>query len=148
MMKYLKCISRDNARTPMQWNSSKNAGFTTGTPWIRVNDNYDKINVENQKNDPLSIYNYYKKLIQLRHNYDIIVYGTFVPLLEDSEKIFAYKRRLGNNRLYVFCNFTKDKQLYEAPEELLLSNPRTLISNYDTNVIGLLKPYEAVIYLI
>lgn len=148
MMKYLKCISRDNARTPMQWNSSKNAGFTTGTPWIRVNDNYDKINVENQKNDPLSIYNYYKKLIQLRHNYDIIVYGTFVPLLEDSEKIFAYKRRLGNNRLYVFCNFTKDKQLYEAPEELLLSNPRTLISNYDTNVIGLLKPYEAVVYLI
>lgn len=94
MMRYLEKVSRDNARTPMQWNTEKNAGFTTGTPWIRVNENYKKINAAAQLKDPDSIYNFYRRLIQIRHEEEIVVSGSFEMLMEESGQIFAYQRVL------------------------------------------------------
>ena len=126
MMRYLKEISRDNARTPMQWDDSKNAGFTDGTPWINVNPNYKEINAKAALADPDSVFHYYQELIRLRHTLPIIVYGKFQGLLEDSETIYAYKRILDGQVLTVACNFTDQEQdcvLCEDPaaEELISS---------------------------
>ena len=95
MMSALKAISRDNARTPMQWDDSENAGFTTGTPWIKVNPNYLQINAKAALKDKDSVFYYYQKLIQMRKEYEIIVDGIFEGLLEDDENIYAYRRKLG-----------------------------------------------------
>ena len=88
-MSYIDNLSRDNARTPMQWNGSENAGFTTGTPWIKVNPNYTVINAKAALADPDSVFYYYQKLIRLRHETPVIVYGVFEPLLEDDPCIYA-----------------------------------------------------------
>ena len=105
MIGYLKRVSRDNARTPMQWDDSKNAGFTEGTAWIKVNENYRYVNAASQIKNPDSVFSYYKKLIQLRHENDIIVYGTYNLLLPESDELFVYTRTLGDERLMVICNF-------------------------------------------
>ena len=144
MMSYLKLISRDNARTPMQWNSSKNAGFTTGTPWIHVNPNYTAINTEAALADPDSVFYYYQKLIQLRHSLPIVVYGTFHGLLEDSETIYAYTRTLDDQTLTVACNFTDTEQPCDLFEN---GFSEELISNYKEHKAGLLQPYEARVVL-
>lgn len=136
--------SRDNARTPMQWDASKSGGFTTGTPWIPVNPNYRRINAEAQVKDPNSVFHYYRQLIALRKQYDIVVYGEFELLLEEDESIFAYTRTLGNEKLLVVCNFTENQTAFEVPEEFL--GAETLISNYKRGAISkavTLKPYEA-----
>ncbi|MBR2602465.1 MAG: alpha-glucosidase, partial [Clostridia bacterium] len=106
MLRFFARIARDNARTPMQWNAEKNAGFSTGEPWLPVNKNYLLINAEDQINDPDSVWNYYRKLIALRHQYDIFVYGWFEPLLEDSDQIYAYRRVLDKQVLTVALNWT------------------------------------------
>ncbi len=138
-------MARDNARTPMQWNASKNAGFTTGTPWIAVNPNYTEINAASEINDPDSVFNYYRKLIQLRHEHEIIVYGKFIPLLEDDPNIYAYARELDGKKLLVACNWTKD----EAPCTLFDdTNGTELISNYKEHKKGALQPYEARVVLL
>ena len=144
MMRYLKEISRDNARTPMQWDDSKNAGFTDGTPWINVNPNYKEINAKAAVADPNSVFHYYQELIKLRHTLPIIVYGKFQGLLEDSETIYAYNRLLDGQVLTVACNFTDQEQdctLFDAlaGEEL--------ISNYKEHKAGKLQPYEARVIL-
>jgi oligo-1,6-glucosidase len=146
MLKYLRCKSRDNARTPMQWDSSANAGFTSGTPWIMVNPNYVDINVEEQLNREDSVYNYYKQLIKLRHENLIIVYGKYTPYLQDSESIFAYERSLDDEKLLVLCNFSEDTVPVEIPQEF--SHAEVLIHNYDElpNTIDSLRPYESVVY--
>ena len=144
MMSYLKLISRDNARTPMQWNSSKNAGFTTGTPWINVNPNYTAINTEAALADPDSVFYYYQKLIQLRHSLPIVVYGTFHGLLEDSETIYAYTRTLDDQTLTVACNFTDTEQPCDLFEN---GFSEELISNYKEHKAGVLQPYEARVVL-
>ena len=144
MMSYLKLISRDNARTPMQWNSSKNAGFTTGTPWIHVNPNYTAINTEAALADPDSVFYYYQKLIQLRHSLPIVVYGTFHGLLEDSETIYAYTRTLDDQTLTVACNFTDTEQPCDLFEN---GFSEELISNYKEHKAGVLQPYEARVVL-
>ncbi len=144
MMRYLKEISRDNARTPMQWDASPNAGFTTGTPWIRVNPNYKEINAAACTADPDSVFHYYQELIRLRHTLPIIVYGKFEGLLEDSETIYAYRRLLDGQVLTVACNFTDQEQACDLCED---PAARELISNYKTHKTGTLQPYEARVIL-
>lgn len=141
----LKAVSRDNARTPMQWDDSENAGFTTGTPWLKVNENYHMINAKAALADKNSVFYYYQKLIQLRKFYDVIIDGVFVGLLEDNDDIYAYERRLGDQRLLVVCNFTGN----EVPCDLFQGvSGEELISNYKCHKDGVLKPYEARVVLL
>ena len=139
--------SRDNARTPMQWDASANAGFTTGTPWIAVNPNYKKINVADQLKREDSVFHYYQKLIRLRKENEIIVYGNYELLLPEDENIFAYVRTLDNQKLLVVCNFSKTEQKFDFSG---YENAKVLISNYNRDVRedGILKPYEATVLLL
>ena len=139
--------SRDNARTPMQWDASENAGFTTGKPWIAVNPNYKKINVADQLKREDSVFHYYQKLIRLRKENEIIVYGNYELLLPEDENIFAYIRTLDNQKLLVVCNFSKSEQKFDFSG---YENAKVLISNYnrDAREDGILKQYEATVLLL
>lgn len=133
-------VARDNARSPMQWDETENAGFTDGKPWYRVNPNYKEINVEAALQDPDSIFYYYQKLIRLRHREKIVVYGRFVPLLEESEEIYAYRREYEGQTLLVAANWTEREvacTLFDQEEG------KELISNYKDHQKGILQPYEA-----
>ena len=133
-------MARDNARTPMQWDATANAGFTTGTPWLAVNPNYTTINAAAEVDDPNSVFNYYRQLIALRHTHALIVYGTFEPLLTNDAAVYAYARHYAGQTLYVACNWTQDT----APCPLLDNKTGTeLISNYKAHQKGYLQPYEA-----
>ena len=146
IMKSIYAKGRDNARTPMQWDDSANAGFTTGTPWIKVNDNYDKINAKSQVDDPDSIFSCYKKLVQLRKDYPVFVDGKFTLLLEDDENIFAYGRKNEEKTMIVVCNFF-DKEI-PMPLAKECEGMEVLISNYkDTSDMSVLRPYEARMYI-
>lgn len=146
IMKSIYAKGRDNARTPMQWDDSANAGFTTGTPWIKVNDNYDKINAKSQVDDPDSIFSCYKKLVQLRKDYPVFVDGKFTLLLEDDENIFAYSRKNEEKTMLVVCNFF-DKEI-PMPLAKECEGMEVLISNYkDTSDMSVLRPYEARMYI-
>lgn len=147
MMGYLKRISRDNARTPMQWDDSKNAGFTTGTPWLKVNSNYPEVNAKAQVNDPDSVFSYYKKLIRLRHENEIIVYGDYELLEAESEETFIYKRTYENEHLMVLCNFTDHEvSVTDAVMEQIPDGAEKLITNYADDRGQTLRPYEAKVY--
>ncbi|WP_096434447.1 glycoside hydrolase family 13 protein [Alteribacter populi] len=146
---------RDNARTPVQWNDEAHGGFTTGTPWLQVNPNYTEINAEQAVQDPNSIFHYYKKLIDLRHNHDVIVYGNYDLLAENDEEIFAYQRVLENETLLVICNFYENETRFEFPDRYQGKKADILIGNYKTGekTVELsesfdLKPYEAIVYKI
>ena len=144
MMKCLMLRSRDNARTPMQWDDSAQAGFTDGESWIKVNPNYKKINAAQQLEDPDSVFHYYQKLIQLRKEKDIIVYGEFEPLYREDEQIFAYTRKQDQEKLLTVCNFSDKNAEMEIPEEF--KGAECLITNLDRTVFEgkiVLKPYEA-----
>ncbi len=144
MMKCLMLRSRDNARTPMQWDDSVQAGFTDGESWIKVNPNYKEINAAQQLEDPNSIFHYYQKLIRLRKEKDIIVYGEFEPIYRDDEQIFAYIRRQKQEKLLTVCNFSDKNAGMEIPEEF--KGAECLITNLDRTVFEgriVLKPYEA-----
>lgn len=146
IMKSIYAKGRDNARTPMQWDDTENAGFTTGTPWIKVNDNYDKINARSQVDDPDSIFSYYRKLVQLRKDYPVFVDGKFTLLLEDDENIFAYSRKNEEKTMIVVCNFF-DKEI-PMPLAKECGDMEVLISNYkDTSDMSVLRPYEARMYI-
>jgi len=144
MMKKIKMMSRDNARTPMQWDDSKNAGFSTGKTWIKVNPNYKKINVEESIQNKDSIYHYYKKIIQLRKKYPIIVYGNYQDLNFNNKKLYSYKRYKGKEELIVICNFTD--QEYTMKQNEYLKYP-LILSNYKEQDDLILKPYEARVYI-
>ncbi|WP_141431678.1 alpha-glucosidase [Bacillus sp. 03113] len=154
VMEAIYAVGRDNARTPMQWDESENSGFTKGTPWLKVNPNYTKINAKQALQDPDSIFYYYHKLIQLRKEYDIIVYGTYDLILENHPTIYAYTRKLGNEILLVMCNFSEEAALFEVPEDLTFEASVILINNYEVPVNNpfhssfQLKPYEARVYLL
>ena len=144
MMKCLMLRSRDNARTPMQWDDSEQAGFTDGESWIKVNPNYKEINAAQQLEDPNSIFHYYQKLIRLRKEKDIIVYGGFEPIYRDDEQIFAYIRKQDQEKLLTVCNFSDKNAEMEIPEEF--KGAECLITNLDRTVFEgriVLKPYEA-----
>ena len=139
--------SRDNSRTPMQWDDSINAGFTIGTPWIQTADNYTKINVKNSLEDKDSIFYYYQKLIQLRKNYDVIAYGDIKPLLREDKRVFAYERNYKGQKLIVICNFYPTTYEIELPYDL--SNYKCILNNYKNEAKAkkiALKPYETLVY--
>jgi len=144
MMKGIHSKGRDNARTPMQWSDEAYAGFSDTTPWIGVNPNYHTINAQSQVNDPDSIYAFYRKLIQLRKQYEIIVYGKFIPLAENNPDIIAYQRALDGKTLTVLCNFTDQtvKHNIEIPDGSTL-----LMTNDDHLIKKTLTPYQAIAYL-
>lgn len=142
---------RDNARTPVQWDDSPNAGFTAGTPWLSVNPNYKEINAEQALKDPNSVFHYYKKLIALRKQHPILTYGTFESILDDHEQIYAYLRTLDDERLLVFLNFYAEPAEFELPEGTAYGDKELIISNYEVDAaeeIGRvnLRPYEARVY--
>ncbi|MDM5226493.1 alpha-glucosidase [Cytobacillus sp. NJ13] len=141
---------RDNARTPMQWDSSEHGGFTAGTPWIKVNPNYNDINVEKAMKDPDSVFHYYKKLIELRKKNEIIVYGKYNLILDHHPEVYTYTRTLGNQILLVLCNFYGGNPEVELPANIQKKKFETLIGNYqDIQVSGTIKlrPYEAQVLL-
>ena len=146
MMAAISYKGRDNARTPMQWDDSAYAGFSTANPWIMVNPNYTKINARDQVNREDSVFKYYQKLIKLRHESELIVYGTYDLILDDDKDIYAYIRTLGDEKLIVYCNFSENTREVELPEEFV--NKKVLISNYSdakANPKITLRPYEAIV---
>lgn len=140
----ITAVSRDNARTPIQWDDTENAGFSTGTPWMPVNPNYREINARAAMADPESVFHYYQKLIALRKQYPVIVYGSYQLLLEDSEELFAYIREYEGEKLLVVCSFTDKEVEFEIPKEF--QGAQCLIANYENSYDSekmVLKPYEA-----
>ncbi|ERN52184.1 glycoside hydrolase family 13 protein [Alkalihalophilus marmarensis] len=139
--------SRDNARTPMQWSAEEKAGFTTGTPWIDVNPNYQNINVEQALEDKDSIFHYYKKLIQLRRQHEVIVYGKYQLLDADHPSVFAYERELNGDQLIVICNFYGEETTFDLGNR---KAAEVVISNYANELPASdeikLRPYEAIVY--
>ena len=146
MMAAIGYKGRDNARTPMQWDDSAYAGFSTANPWIMVNPNYTKINARDQINREDSVFKYYQKLIKLRHESELIVYGTYDLILDDDKDIYAYIRTLGDEKLIVYCNFSENTREVELPKEF--TNGKVLISNYSDAKVNhkiTLRPYEAIV---
>lgn len=141
--------SRDNARTPIQWDDSPQAGFTTGTPWIAVNPNYKEINAKAETADPDSVFHYYKKLIALRKENPIMVYGSYELLMEDSEELFVYTRTLDEQQLLVVCSFCDHETAFTIPEPFV--GTPCLIANTE-NTYGqaemTLQPYEAFVLML
>jgi len=140
----ITAVSRDNARTPIQWDDTENAGFSTGTPWMPVNPNYREINARAAMADPESVFHYYQKLIALRKQYPVIVYGSYQLLLEDSEELFVYIREYEGEKLLVVCSFTDKEVEFEIPKEF--QGAQCLIANYENSYDSekmVLKPYEA-----
>ncbi|MDK0979410.1 alpha-glucosidase [Clostridium perfringens] len=142
--------SRDNSRTPMQWNSNKNAGFTCGKPWIGVNENYKTINVEVEERNENSVLNFYKKLIRLKKSNEALIYGVYDLILEEDENIFAYTRTLNNHKFLIMANLTEEKAKYIYEKEKLNSKD-LILNNYEVcaheNLTEFtLKPYECRVY--
>ena len=136
--------SRDNARTPVQWDDSPHAGFTTGTPWIAVNPNYTEINAKAETADPDSVFHYYKKLIALRKAYPVVVYGKYEMMMEDSEELYVYTRAFEKESLLVVCSFCDHDTNFTLPAEF--AGASCLICNVENeygNPKMTLKPYEA-----
>jgi len=137
---------RDNARTPMQWDKSSYAGFSEVTPWIRVNDNYTYINAREEIDKEDSIFHYYKKLIKLRKDYDILSEGSFELLLKEDKDIFAYSRAYKGEKLLILCNFHEGEVPFHMPEGWF-GNEEIIIANYNNIYdVNKLRPYEARIY--
>lgn len=152
IIKILRCKSRDNSRTPMQWDSTINSGFTTGKPWINVSENYKKINVENAIKDKESVFYHYKKLIELRKMEDVVAYGDYKILLESHPNIYAYTRSYKNETLLVVNNFYSEEVVLDLSNELdsKSNDIKILLSNYKDSSIDLsdlnLRAYESIVY--
>ena len=142
VMEAIYARGRDNARTPMQWTAGENAGFTTGTPWLPVNENHNQVNAEAELADPDSVFHYYQKLIALRKEYDIFRDGWFELLDPDNEKVFAYTRDTENAHMLVVCNFTAQTLDWKLPWNY--RGAKKLIGNYPDDFTNL-RPYEAYI---
>lgn len=148
LMQCFRYKSRDNARTPMQWDGSAYAGFSDAEPWIGVNPNYVQLNAKAELADPESVFHYYRKLIALRKNYPVIVYGDFRLRMEESEDVFAYQRTYGEDELYVYCSFSGKEQPIVLPEAAPGYCDTVLISNCGRTALAaddVLQPYEAVV---
>lgn len=143
-------FGRDNSRTPMQWDSSPNAGFTTGKPWIKINPNYQSINVAESLSDPNSVFHYYQKLIKMRKELPILIDGHFDSYYEDDLNLFVYTRTLENQVLFIALNFSNSTQNLAIPSNLSLEGSKLVISNYENDESSIpkqLRPYEAIVYL-
>nr|VVV05926.1 Oligo-1,6-glucosidase [Aliivibrio wodanis] len=149
MMKGIHANSRDNARTPMHWDDSAHAGFTQGSPWISLNPNFPEINVAAALEDNDSIFYHYQKLIALRKQNPVIVYGDFIPLFEEHPAVFAYERKDADQHLVVLNNFTAESQTLILPEHLTGKEVECLIANLEPisqlNTELTLQPYQSVV---
>jgi oligo-1,6-glucosidase len=144
-MEIIKFSCRDNGRTPMQWDSSMNAGFTTGTPWLQTNRNYINLNVLAQEKDENSCLNYFKNMVRLRKDNKVLVYGKFTSINKENPDVFAYTRELDGKKMLVLLNFRSKSVTVKTGIDL--SNTKVLISNYKTpSANGTLQPYEAIVY--
>ncbi|MBQ9005423.1 MAG: alpha-glucosidase, partial [Atopobiaceae bacterium] len=146
-MAAMREICRDNARTPMQWDDTPLAGFTTGSPWLPVNPNTATINAAAQADDPTSVFAHYQRLIALRHQSDLVVHGSFKLLLPESEELFVYERELGEEHMLVACNFCDHEVPLTVPSGY--EGAERLAENYDTvGEEGVLRPYECFALLV
>jgi oligo-1,6-glucosidase len=151
VMAMIHAMSRDNARTPMQWDDGEQAGFTTGVPWIQVNPNYKTINVKQALADPDSIFYYYQRLIRLRRQNPVMVYGVYDQILDAHEQVYAFTRTLADDRLLVVLNFSADTPVFALPTHISFATTELLISNYEVDSaesirLLTLRPYEARAY--
>jgi len=148
LLEGLARMSRDNARTPVQWDASPHAGFTTGTPWLPVTTNYTTVNAEAERADPRSVFHHYRRLIALRHDDPVVALGDFTMLLPDDEHVYAFTRRLGDESLLVLGNFTADEQPFDVGDAWAFDEGSALVlGNYDD--VGsptALRPWEARVY--
>ena len=138
-------VGRDNARTPMQWDTTTNAGFSKGKPWIGMNENYQTINVETARKDENSIFHHYKTLINLRKTYDVFTDGTFTELNAQNEEVFVYQRENGAEKMWVIVNTSNTQQPYQLMEQ---PTGEILLTNYKENkrLTTALEPFEAIIF--
>ncbi len=137
--------ARDNGRTPFQWNATTNAGFTTGNPWLKVNDNHTTLNANAQEKDANSVLNYFRKTVQLRTDNDVLIYGKYTLLDEKNPKVYAYTRELNGEKMLILLNFSKDKATTNTGIDII--NAKILLNNYST-ITNELLPYQAVVYKI
>jgi oligo-1,6-glucosidase len=128
-IKAQKISARDNGRTPFQWNADKNAGFTVGKPWIKINENNKTVNVAVEEKDPNSCLNYFRKMVQLRKSNKTLVYGKYTLIDKSNPEIYSYTRGESNNKLLILLNFSKDKVAWKITDNLKLSD-KVLINNY------------------
>ncbi|HSK14296.1 MAG TPA: alpha-glucosidase C-terminal domain-containing protein, partial [Phnomibacter sp.] len=144
VLKEMRFSNRDNGRTPMQWDASPNAGFTTGTPWIAINANYVNRNVALQEKDPESCLNHFRAMTRLRREHKVLVYGKYTLLDADNANVYAYTRELNGKKLLVLLNFSGE----DAPTAhgLDVMGSRVLINNYKEANSEVLKPFQAVIF--
>ena len=142
-LEFVHFFSRDNARTPMQWNSSENAGFTAGKPWLPIHDDYKICNAATEDADKNSVLNYFRKLNAFRANSEILLFGDYEELLRDDENIFAFARAVENKKIYVLANFTLNEVTF--PTEIL-GQSKFILGNYTAHNKGVLKPLEVVLY--
>ena len=145
-MEILWNTSRDNSRTPMQWNSGKNAGFSDGEPWLQVNPNYKQINVEAQEAETGSILDYYKAMIQLKKNHDVFTYGKYELIADDHPAVYAYTRTLAGVKAVVVTNLTGEEVEFTSEEPLNVED--LVLSNYDVTESSVLHPFEARVYVV
>jgi oligo-1,6-glucosidase len=137
--------SRDSARTPVQWDDSESAGFTTGTPWFYVNDNYKKINVAQQEKDPGSILNFYKKAIRLRKMLPVVRYGSYKEHFPRDKQVYTYSRRMIGEKLLVVCSFSDKPARFRVPKGFDMLGAKLILTNYPAQE-DLLQPYECRVY--
>jgi oligo-1,6-glucosidase len=142
----LRARGRDNARTPMQWDASPHAGFTTGTPWLTVNPNYPQVNAEAAVKDPDSVYHFYRRLIELRHDEPAVVYGDFTMLLPHDERLYAFSRTHGGTTLLVVGNFSGETVRAEIDDAAAWESAELLLTNAAAPQGLVLEPWQAVIY--
>lgn len=151
VLRLIQKASRDSARTPMQWTDGENAGFTTGKPWFFVNDNYKSINVQAQEEDPDSLLNFYRALLQFRREQSVALWGDYREHLPDDRHLYVYERNYEGKKLLVICAFGKEAVRFEAPEGIDLNKGSLVLSNYDLNFIiangFTTRPYELRVYL-
>ncbi|MFZ5351981.1 MAG: glycoside hydrolase family 13 protein [Bacillota bacterium] len=150
-MKALYKVGRDNSRTPLHWDDTDNAGFTKGEPWIKVNPNYKEINIKKEQSNPDSVLNCYKELIRLRKQHKALVYGKYIPLLEDDERIFAYKRVHSDESFLILLNFSEFPTEAELPSDIMRDKLELIHTNYRNKAsleskVFEFSPYEARIY--
>ena len=151
MLRYINRMGRDNARTPMQWSAEEQGGFTTGTPWLKVNPNYRSINAAAQLDDPQSVFHFYRELIALRKRLPVVVYGDYQLLLPDDPELFVYTRSLEDQKLLVMCSFSKSEAVFRVLNDMRLEKAELLLANYSDCGVGeeiILRPYEARVYLV
>lgn len=142
--------TRDNSRTPVQWDSSPNAGFTSGTPWFPVNKNYTEINAASQETDPDSILNHYRALIKFKKENDVAKWGDYKEHYKNSGKLYVYERNYKGKRLLVINSFTEENVAFEAPEGFNLEKGRPILCNYKNPIVQgngfKTRPYESRVY--